>query len=580
MIYTHFEHMAEKEWARAYTDEQYLTKSEVISAMQTSLIDGYWNDILAYRKQFQHVFPFKTITNHPFFLTFSDVIKAKITQFELNSARFAGVIRKISDPHEKEQVERTCLYGVLKAVSGLENAQMSDLSLKALLNGTYQENNPFHAPVIGYEKALRYYLHEKSTRGPIDVDFLAESLAKNYDEEELVHFYRTSDFDSSAQRARYMYNPDYKYAPFGDVEGLMDALLSWLGDGEVPYFVRAIGALYYLDYVKPFEERNDEMASLLAKTVYASSDEGLEAYLLPFENVLLKSPRYNALALESQRSGDLTYLVLYAIGVMSPLLDNLSEQIKAIKIETYRGEFQNLEGPEKSAAEAIPAGKKGEQMSLFDLPDHSEEAPSTPVKKEETPVSPAPEVKPSDNVPPRAVSETPAPKLSVPPTIPVAEVKVAPVPTPAATPVEEKVLPVEEKPHAEAAPTPVPETPKKSNTLAPSRVIAPSELETPAPEEKSALALPSNTLSDREIKEYVEYLLETNPHLNKNQASFFANHCTLGRYYTIQQFKQFAKVAYETARTSMDKLASEGYYEKLQVKNKFVYTPIKKGEKA
>jgi hypothetical protein len=85
-------------------------------------------------------------------------------------------------------------------------------------------------------------------------------------------------------------------------------------------------------------------------------------------------------------------------------------------------------------------------------------------------------------------------------------------------------------------------------------------------------------LSDKEIKEYTQYLLETNPALNKNQASFLANHCTMGRYYTIQQFKKFTRCAYETARTSMDKLAQERYYSKLQVKNKFVYTPIKKGE--
>jgi hypothetical protein len=95
---------------------------------------------------------------------------------------------------------------------------------------------------------------------------------------------------------------------------------------------------------------------------------------------------------------------------------------------------------------------------------------------------------------------------------------------------------------------------------------------------ESALVIEENPLSDKEIKEYTQYLLETNPALNKNQAAFLASHSTLGRYYTIQQFKKFTRCAYETARTSMDKLAQEGYYSKLQVKNKFVYTPKKKGE--
>ena len=86
-------------------------------------------------------------------------------------------------------------------------------------------------------------------------------------------------------------------------------------------------------------------------------------------------------------------------------------------------------------------------------------------------------------------------------------------------------------------------------------------------------------LTKSEIKDYVRYLLETNPSLNKKQASFYASHCTNGRYYTIQQYKAFTKCVYETARTSMDKLAEEGYYKKLQFKNKFVYTPSGKENK-
>jgi hypothetical protein len=58
--------MSEKEWAVAYTDEQYLLRSEVVKAMNTTLIDGYWADILAYRKSKMIALPFKTITNHLF----------------------------------------------------------------------------------------------------------------------------------------------------------------------------------------------------------------------------------------------------------------------------------------------------------------------------------------------------------------------------------------------------------------------------------------------------------------------------------------------------------------------------------
>ncbi len=89
---------------------------------------------------------------------------------------------------------------------------------------------------------------------------------------------------------------------------------------------------------------------------------------------------------------------------------------------------------------------------------------------------------------------------------------------------------------------------------------------------------PGSSLSDKEVKETAKYLLETNPLLRKKQALFYASHCTIGRFYTIQDFKKAARCAYETARTSMDGLAELGFYEKKQIKNKFVYTPIKQGE--
>ncbi len=85
-------------------------------------------------------------------------------------------------------------------------------------------------------------------------------------------------------------------------------------------------------------------------------------------------------------------------------------------------------------------------------------------------------------------------------------------------------------------------------------------------------------MSDKEIREYARYILETNPNIRKQQAFFYASHATLGRYYTIQDYKKATKCAYETARTSMDNLAAQGFYKKLQLKNKFVYTPIKQGE--
>ncbi len=127
--------------------------------------------------------------------------------------------------------------------------------------------------------------------------------------------------------------------------------------------------------------------------------------------------------------------------------------------------------------------------------------------------------------------------------------EVKPVVEPTPTVVVKKIV----KEEVEAKPTPVVEKPVG---LAVSYI--PEELD-----EKTATRLE-------------RHLLELDVRLSKKQAYFYARHCTLGMYYTIDQYKKATKCVYETARTSMDKLVEFGYYAKAPAGKKFVYTPVKR----
>ncbi len=80
--------------------------------------------------------------------------------------------------------------------------------------------------------------------------------------------------------------------------------------------------------------------------------------------------------------------------------------------------------------------------------------------------------------------------------------------------------------------------------------------------------------SESEIEILAKKLMSVYPQLKKKQAHFYAGHCQVGLNYTIEQFKKEEKSVYETARTSMEDLANRGFYKKLQIGKKFVYTPI------
>lgn len=129
-----------------------------------------------------------------------------------------------------------------------------------------------------------------------------------------------------------------------------------------------------------------------------------------------------------------------------------------------------------------------------------------------------------------------------------------------------KEIVVEHKPEPVPIPTPTPVKEEK-------RIVIDETKEEQKLEEIAVSYIPRG-LDEKEAQRLEVHLLELDPSLKKGEAKFYARHCTLGKMYTIQQFKQANRCAYETARTGMEHLVELGYYRKEQIKNKFVYTPI------
>lgn len=92
----------------------------------------------------------------------------------------------------------------------------------------------------------------------------------------------------------------------------------------------------------------------------------------------------------------------------------------------------------------------------------------------------------------------------------------------------------------------------------------------------SELALPSFQKGEERkiVEERAKKLLEIYPFLRKKEAHFYAGHCTIGSFYTIEDFRKEELTVYETARSSMESLAKKGFYKKEQQGKRFVYTPI------
>ncbi len=572
------------------TDLDYLDKAGLSRKMGVFSINDFWQDIINYRKDFRKNLPLKLLNGYYLSLTVTPTLLGKWKNIdEALKETIHSLGTELSEKARKE-ARKSLFLPSLKAIKELEGVEISELSLKAMINGTYFESNPNHKILLGYLNCLDSY----SEKTPIvaDDNFLAEALMKLRDEVELTSFYREgSDFDR--KRPSYMSFIQEK-APNGYVEDYMEPFIDFLHKSSYPTIVSLSAILFYMPLVSPFENRNLSMTALMAKEYFAYHF-GKEAFYLPLERLLLNDSVFASASKNVRSSGDLTYLVNYFEKSVEKMLVETREAINNAKIAVYSPEYNQLSEEEKKAvskaALSEPTPPKTEQLTLDsfmeETPSKTEESKSDFFSsKDEAKESELAE-KPLEDASFEAISSKKigeeASSLQEEENNGISASQEAKKEAMeersdfASLEEKEEKKTLEEEPQTEKEEPILAKEAISKPIVPPSKTITEKEM-VEASKKGSAPSFELDVLSEKEAKEYMRYLLETNPNLNKKQASFLSTHCTPGRFYSIQQFKAFTHCVYETARTSMDKLALEGYYEKLQVKNKFVYTPKRKGE--
>ena len=303
----------------------------------------------------------------------------------------------------------------------------------------------------------------------------------------------------------------YTCAPTMLIEPMMNSLFDFILRSTLSPVCKAAIAYYYIVYIRPFNDYSDEIAILIAKSILAHHDFGELGALLPIESLLSQDQEELArLFVEVQKTTDTTYIVNYMLKFFNDKSEALLDIIENAKADTMKRDFYRVE-PEKQAIEVPQEVKKME----YEQPTLFDQ--------------------------------------------PVVEEKPEPVYTNVAPVVEEK------KEEVKAAPVEM-----KKEVVEPVKEITPEHLAN----EQIAVAYVPPALDERQASRLAQHLLELDPSLRKHEAHFYARHCTLGKKYTIVQYKKSIGCVYETARTSMDHLVELGYYRKEMVKNKFVYSPI------
>lgn len=514
--------MATSELAIRFTENKYATRSEVSKELKMSLIDNIWSNILSYRSTFNHYLTIRSIEKNQLILCQCPSVSAMSNAAEMKLIRLMHEYSKLNPSNgDLAYFEDQCTILSLRALAKEYDLDVNDSYLRSLIHGELTAVSKENSVLVNYLEALRYV--KASYLSPIDDDFLASLFSKITGIQEITSFYRQNEDRNHDNRV--IIDRVYTCAPVRLIDEMMTSLFGFIANSSLNAASKAAIAYYYIVYVRPFDTFSDELALLIAKAILAHNDLGEVGALLPLESLLSQDQEDIArIFVEVQKTSDTTYFVNYMLKFIERKCEDMLDIIANAKATAMKRDFYRAE-PEKQAM--VP--------------------PAEP-----TFVAPSP-------VTYQAPVEQPVPQ-----------------PESVAKPQEFQQYGIfeQEQPKVEAKPTPQPVIEEKP---AP-EVVAPKE-ETPKvvnqqPAEQIAVAYVPPVLDEKQASRLEQHLLELDPSLRKHEAHFYARHCTLGKNYTIAQYKKSIGCVYETARTSMDHLVELGYYRKEAVKNKNVYSPI------
>ena len=459
-----------------FTDEVYATRQDVARALGTNLIDSIWHQILEYRKGFSKTLSLLDVNKSVYAITFTNDVLEKNKRLSERFLEAEQNYRDFADRLiEKEVFSNDMFKSELRYLAHLKGIIVNDIALNNIISN--RSTDLLYLPLVNYLSALKSINVSTS----IDENLLAGYLQTLNGGEALTKFYRQTEIENPSQKV--LINREYLGAPTALIEKMMSNLFAFLNDERNDLIVRLSATLYMFNYVKPFDNYNDELALLVCKTLLLKNHNKDFVTLLPLEIVFYEGKdNLASSSKDSQRSRDLTYYHLQILRLFEDTTASFISRIIQITRDSLESEtFSN---------------------EIIKEPEHA-----TPIQGRIT----------------SEVSDKPEEKVIVP-----------------SSKKEEKLTPI------------------MSNNEPVVNVHAYQDLD------------------EKALNRAAIDLMERDPNLRPGQAHFYVRHCTIGKYYTIQQYKKAERCVYETARTSMDYLAKAGYYRREQVKNKFVYTPISK----
>lgn len=352
-----------------FSNNIYATQQDVKKAMKIQLIDNIWNQILEYRSNFQIILSLKHITGVNYSICLTPTISERINKVERKLVRAMLNYSKLGK-NGKRAFKENSLHIILKSIARKYKLEINESDLSNIINGNENLLSPDLYILSRYYDALMKVVD--NYQYDINDDFLGLIYSALLGTNDLTEFYRTTEVNSGLSKV--VINRLYLGVPVDNIETSMNSLITFLKTSNASLFVKAVSALYYAYYIKPFETFSEEISVLLFKNILAHNDLEEVSVFLNVEELLLNKEELEAIILESQRTLDLTYVIDYVLrkfeSGMDEYLDRIVKSMRdEIKEETYsvdnkENKIEN-ETVEKPVAEEIskPAVEEPKQTT-------------------------------------------------------------------------------------------------------------------------------------------------------------------------------------------------------------------------
>lgn len=515
--------MGGQELAVKYSNEIYATQKDIKKDLNTSLIDGIWTQVLNYRSQFNHTLRLRHIDSIEYSVCLSPKITDKINSIERKLLKLSSKYKELTKTGSETIFGIDSKVAILRDIARLYGLSVTDDLLYNIASENVLNIDPQFLILKRYNDCINHI--SRFPLKQIDENTIGDFYSMILGTEDLTEFYRTKEINNKL--SKYLVGKTYLGIPCKLIDSNMDQLINFISYHECGIFIKAVCTFYFIYYVKPFETYSEEIAVLMLKKVLSCNDFEESTAFINFESILNKKDELENVIFDCQKTHDLTYLLWFLFDKVDNLIEEsltVAEQAerKTIRLDFYRKDTVQPSTQETFSANNDEFGHEKEALTEETLDTYIPE-PSI----EEIPV------------------ETKVPEIKE-------------------EPVKEKVVEV-------GAPRPQPIETKVEQKEVVSTPTAPVQFD-----QTIAISIIPSNLTEEEASKLENRLIEMNPILTRGQAYFYARHCTIGMSYTIAQYKKEVGCAYETARCSMDGLVTLGYYAKKPLKNKYIYTPIKR----